>query len=71
VNADSVRRKHPISPTYTVHLEDPPGSGLSACSGLPFYTEYVDRRFPHELCTGCSRVVRNSKSQALTTEEDR
>jgi hypothetical protein len=47
----------PHVPVIVVHLEDPAGSGLAACCGLPFRIPPSDY-YPHVprwACTGCTR----------------
>jgi hypothetical protein len=46
-------------PVILVHLEDPPGSGFTACSGQPF-TPAADTDFPNVprvLCQSCDRAA--------------
>ena len=48
----TVEKRLPYGPVAVVHLEDPPGSGLAACCGVPFDT--YEGRSPSWLCTGCA-----------------
>lgn len=48
----------PATPVIVVHLEDPPGSGLAACCGVPFEPAKGYEKTPRWLCTGCSRGAR-------------
>jgi hypothetical protein len=42
-------------PVIVIHLEDPPGSGLAACCGLPFHSTSEWPKVPRVPCTGCLR----------------
>jgi hypothetical protein len=45
-------------PIILVHLEDPPGSGLTACSGQPFTASATDYpNVPRVLCQSCERAA--------------
>lgn len=49
-------------PALLVHLEDPPGSGLMACSGAPFERVVDDqfRHVPRQLCPDCRNACLRS-----------
>lgn len=42
-------------PVIIVHMEDPPGSGLTACSGQAFSTTGGFMHVPRVPCIGCCR----------------
>lgn len=46
-------------PPTTVHLEDPPGSGLAACDGKPLPIVPQNYAGPFEFCIGCGLAARD------------
>lgn len=55
----------PDFPVIVTHLEDPPGSGLAACCGLPLPTLAPRPGSRLWLCTGCANAWKR-KPQPLT-----
>ena len=53
--AIKVHEEMPTFPVIVVHLEDPAGTGLAACSGIPFRTPNGFSTTPRFLCPGCVR----------------
>ncbi len=55
IEAFQLHGEMPTFPVIVVHLEDPMGSGLAACSGIPFRTTDQYQGVPRFLCPGCAR----------------
>ena len=59
----------PDFPVVVIHAEDPPGSGLAACCGLPWRKDPVGRLGQtYWMCTGCMNAgrPRQWRTAALT-----
>ena len=64
IEAFQLHGEMPTFPVIVVHLEDPMGSGLAACSGIPFRTTDQHKGVPRFLCPGCARPGRECELQA-------
>ena len=57
-------KRLPFGAVVVVHLEDPFGSGLAACCGLPYQTADLGKGGRVWLCTGCANAGKPRKAVA-------
>jgi hypothetical protein len=62
-------RRLPDYPVIVVHLEDPAGSGLAACCGLPLVKLRQGEGYHYWPCTGCKNAGKPAEARAAVLRE--